>query len=239
MKKGVIFSSGGIGQEIRVGKKITILKLAAKWGGRLGLVIMLTGIVGTGFVVWPMLRAEARYLTQQKNEVVIGDPKTFPEWSNTEGREAGEAAKWVVPDGNYSVFVEKIGAVSAVTPDVNAGDFDEYSRALKKGVAEAAGLSHPGKIGTTYLFAHSVGSRADYARYNAIFYLLHRIGEGDRVEVVYRGKLYKYEVIRKEILGAKDVRYLIPQKEKELLVLSTCYPPGTSWKRLVVVAERY
>lgn len=190
-------------------------------------------------MVWPMLKAEVGYLAGNKGEMAIGDPKTFPEWSNTGVQETGEAAKWEVPDINYSVYVKKIGAISVVIPEVDASNFNEYSLALKKGVAEAAGLSHPGKTGTTYLFAHSVGSRADYARYNAVFYLLHRVEEGDGVEVFYQRKLFKYTVLRKEILGARDVRYLIPQKEKELLVLSTCYPPGTSWKRLVVVAERY
>jgi len=94
---------------------------------------------------------------------------------------------------------------------VDPGEKQEYQWALKLGVAEAAGLAHPGQKGTTYLFAHSVGTRADFARYNAIFYLLHKLETGDGVEVVYQGKLYKYEVVAKEILAAGDLKYLQPQ----------------------------
>ena len=61
-------------------------------------------------------------------------------------------------------------------------------------------------------------------------------GGGDTVELVYKDRLYKYVVRSTEVLSARDTRYLVPQQEEEILVLQTCYPPGTSWKRLVVVA---
>ena len=50
--------------------------------------------------------------------------------------------------------------------------------------------------------------------------------------------MYEYAVRSTAVLSAQDTRYLVPQKEKEQLVLQTCYPPGTSWKRLVVVLDR-
>ena len=78
----------------------------------------------------------------------------------------------------------------------------------------------------------------DIARYNAVFYLLHKLVAGDKIEVVYQGRLYKYEVTGREILAATDVKYLVPQSQEEKLVLATCYPPGTTWKRLVVIAKR-
>jgi LPXTG-site transpeptidase (sortase) family protein len=83
-----------------------------------------------------------------------------------------------------------------------------------------------------------VGSRVDYARYNAVFFLLYRLTSGDTVEVVYKNRLYQYRVERREILEASDLRYLTRQEGEEQLVLSTCYPPGTTWKRLAVVAKR-
>lgn len=115
---------------------------------------------------------------------------------------------------------------------------EDYMAALQRGVAEASGLAHPGEKGTTYLFAHSVGNRLDYARYNAVFYLLDKLDIGDKVEVVFNRRVYKYQVWNKEILEPSDVRYLIPQEDEEKLVLQTCYPPGTTWKRLVVTAKR-
>jgi LPXTG-site transpeptidase (sortase) family protein len=83
-----------------------------------------------------------------------------------------------------------------------------------------------------------VGTRADFARYNAVFYLLHKLEVGDKIEIVYQGTLYKYSVEKKEILTAHDLKYFDPGVREERLVLQTCYPPGTAWKRMVVVAKR-
>jgi len=105
-------------------------------------------------------------------------------------------------------------------------------------VAEASGLAHPGQKGTTYLFAHSTDSPLNYARYNAVFYLLDKLAPGDDIEVVYQGELYKYRVSATQVTSAKDVTHLTPQDEEEILVLQTCYPPGTTWKRLVVTTRR-
>lgn len=153
---------------------------------------------------------------------------------------AEKAAKpaWAVPDQKFSVYIPKIYAISRVIPNVNPYDRSEYLPALKKGVAHARGLAVPGQTGTTYLFAHSVGSRADYARYNAVFYLLHKLEAGDGIELVYEGNWYKYRVMEIKVLGSKDISLLKPQTDREILVLQTCYPPGTTWKRLWVVAER-
>jgi LPXTG-site transpeptidase (sortase) family protein len=153
---------------------------------------------------------------------------------------AEKAAKpnWQVPDQRFSLYIPKISAISRVIPKVNPFDRTEYLPALKKGVAHARGLAVPGETGTTYLFSHSVASRADYARYNAVFYLLHKLEPGDGVEIVYGGNWYKYQVMETKILGAKDVSLLKPQTDREILVLQTCYPPGTTWKRLWVIAER-
>ncbi len=124
------------------------------------------------------------------------------------------------------------------SPTATAGTATPTPTPTPGAVAEAANLSHPGQKGTTYLFAHSTDSPVNFARYNAIFYLLDKLVVGDEVEIVYMGKLYKYRVTSVQILASSDTGYLVPQKEKEQLVLQTCYPPGTSWKRLIVVLDR-
>jgi LPXTG-site transpeptidase (sortase) family protein len=88
--------------------------------------------------------------------------------------------------------------------------------------------------------------------YNAVFYLLNKLETGDEVWMDYLGKRYKYRVEGKEVISASDERYLkmldgVPTKVeksdgntdagKQTLVLQTCWPPGTTWKRLLVKAE--
>lgn len=144
---------------------------------------------------------------------------------------------WIPVDPEYAIYIPKIGANTKVVPNVNINDEAAYLAALKLGVAEVAGLSHPGKKGTTYLFAHSTDSPVNFARYNAVFYLLDKLEIGDEVQISYLDQIYRYQVNKKQILAANDTHYLIPQKQTEILVLQTCYPPGTSWKRLVIEAR--
>lgn len=196
---------------------------------------MLFGAVGLGVIYEPLLVAQGRYVAIQHGLVEV-EPAT--ETPSKLGSALEEKPAWEVPDAQYSVYIPKIGAKANVITNVNAASETEYQEALKRGVAEAANLSHPGEMGTTYLFSHSVGSPVSFARYNAVFYLLDKLEIGDRVEVMYRGKLYKYQVNQREILKPDDVKYLRPQFTEEQVVLQTCYPPGTTWNRLYVVGQR-
>ena len=237
MKSGIIFGNGGVGQ-VRVARVKWWLKLTAQTLRKGGKWITAAGLIGVVLILWPVVQAELKYAFGQ-----TGPGRAIVKLTNTELEFVVEGkdelvTDWKVPDEDYSVYIPKILAKSRVIPNVDPGEKQEYQWALKLGVAEAAGLAHPGQKGTTYLFAHSVGTRADFARYNAIFYLLHKLETGDGVEVVYQGKLYKYEVVAKEILAAGDLKYLQPQTSEERLVMQTCYPPGTAWKRLVVIAKR-
>ncbi len=143
-----------------------------------------------------------------------------------------------MPDQFYSIYIPKIDAISRVVPMVDINNEKNYQEALKLGVAEVAGLARPGERGTTYLFSHSVSNPINFARYNAVFYLLDKLETGDKIEIWNEGKLYKYEVTQREITKAGDTKYLVPQQAEEKLILQTCYPPGTTWQRLYVSAKR-
>ena len=90
---------------------------------------------------------------------------------------------------------------------------------------------------TIYLFAHSTDAPWNIARYNAQFYGLKDAKEGQEIRLRFWGEDKMYRIVRTEIVPASDTTYLQPQTEKEQLILQTCYPPGTAWKRLIVVAE--
>jgi LPXTG-site transpeptidase (sortase) family protein len=206
-----------------------------------GILLIAISVFGLVFVYIPLGLAEANYeFSRTQLATLIRNSQKQAEQGKSTGKSVTTSlpTEWAVPDVNYSIYIPKIFAISKVIPNVDAGNVNIYLAALKQGVAEAKGLSHPGEIGTTFLFAHSVGSRVDYARYNAVFYLLDKLTVGDGIEIVYQNKWYKYEITDKEVLDAADTKYLVPQTVSEKLVLQTCYPPGTSWRRLVVVANR-
>jgi len=142
----------------------------------------------------------------------------------------------------FGIHINKINAHSVVVPNVDANDPKIYMEALKNGVAHALGSGLPGVESSInrsiYLFAHSTSAPSLVAQYNAQFYLLYKLEVGDEVEIVFWNKSYKYRVTDKKTVAADDTSFLTPQTEKEILILATCTPPGTTWKRLIILAER-
>jgi len=142
------------------------------------------------------------------------------------------------PNINFSIIIPKLNAVSAIVENVDPLNQDEYLNALKKGVAHARGSAFPGSVGNVFLFAHSTDTLINVGRYNAIFFLIGHLTEGDEVDIYYKGRLYKYIVYDKKVVEPTDVEYLGTLTEGEkTLTLQTCYPPGTTFKRLVILAK--
>jgi LPXTG-site transpeptidase (sortase) family protein len=141
-------------------------------------------------------------------------------------------------DTEFSIIIPKIGASAKVIPNVDPTDEDAFKPALMKGIAHAKGTVFPGLAGNTYLFAHSTDNWWNVGRYNAIFYLLKDLTLGDEVVVFFEGKRHDYIVTKTYVAEATDVELLVnSQQGEEQLVMQTCWPPGTTWKRFFVVAK--
>ncbi len=140
-------------------------------------------------------------------------------------------------DPNFDIVIPKIGANAKVLANVNPGKESEYLEALKRGVAHADGTAYPGQTGNSFLFAHSVGNFWEVSRWNAVFYLLRELNPGDEVDVFYNGVRYLYRVYDKKVVDPADTQYLNIQTNFPMLTLQTCWPPGTTLKRLLVFAR--
>jgi len=145
----------------------------------------------------------------------------------------------VPKDTDFGIVIPKIGANSNVIPNIDASNPDDYLPALQKGVAHAKGSVFPGMKGNVYLFAHSTDNFWDVGRYNAIFYLLKDLTPGDDVTVFFENVRHNYTVTQTKIVDPDEVSYLTHSHTggEEQLILQTCWPPGTSWKRIIVVAK--
>lgn len=137
----------------------------------------------------------------------------------------------------FGLIIPKIGANSKVIPNVDPFDSAQYQRALTKGVAHAKGSSLPNHTGNSFIFSHSSANFFEAARYNSIFYLLNKMENGDDVIVVYQEKIFTYTVTEKKIVDAGEVWYLKGDSSEPTLTLMTCWPPGTTYKRLLVIAR--
>lgn len=144
----------------------------------------------------------------------------------------------VPPDPGFSIVIPKIGASSKVYPNVDPSNEEDFLGKLKDGVAHSQGTVFPGMPGNIYLFAHSTDNFWNAGRYNAIFYLLKDLEPGDEIAVFYEGKRHNYYVSETRVVDASEVNHITEANTgNEQLILQTCWPPGTTWKRLLVFAR--
>ena len=139
---------------------------------------------------------------------------------------------------NFSLIIPKIGANSAVIANVDPGNVKEYQIALSKGVAHAAGSATPNEGGNVFLFAHSAGNFLQASKYNAVFYLLNKLEADDQIFLYYQNHKYEYKVTQKSIVTPQESTSLLAGSGKNTLVLMTCWPPGTTYKRVLVYAQK-
>lgn len=151
---------------------------------------------------------------------------------------AGNQEQILTPiDPFFSILIPQLGIDEKVFPNVDPNDPTAYLPILQHGIAHAKGSVFPGDPGTTYLFAHSADNWWDIEHYNAVFYTLNNLSVGDEVVIFYQNQRFNYVVSQKLISDPQDVSLLTAKHAgPQQLVLQTCWPPGTTFKRLYIVA---
>lgn len=208
----------------------------------IGNALILFALAGLFFTFWPVLSVTVKHTFEniegKKFEAATEASQPTQTFGSLLGDTQSNPASILIPqDPNFNIIVEKIGANAVIVPNVDASNKTLYTEALKKGVAHALGTSFPGQPGVTYLFAHSTDTLFNVPRYNAIFYLLWDIKPQDKIVIFFNNKRYDYIVVETKITNPDDVSYFTLKTEEQLLVLQTCYPPGTTWKRFLVIAK--
>jgi LPXTG-site transpeptidase (sortase) family protein len=191
--------------------------------------LILVSFLGLIFTFGPLLKSEIIYRVKKESkkihfgELIKNPPSSSP---------------LSAPDPYFSLVIPKIEARAKILPNIDASNQNEYLSALKKGVAHAKGTVFPGIKGTIFLFAHSTDSPWNITRHNAVFYLLRELEVGDEIIVFFLGKRFNYKVVEKKIVEPNYTDFF-SQKEEEILVLQTCWPPGTTKNALLVLAKRF
>jgi sortase A len=183
-------------------------------------------------VVVPVAGVEITYQAKKTMKLAFGTTDfrslLFPQFK------IGVEETSAYPDG--AVVIPSLFLDEPVIYNVDPNNEAAYLAALKKSIAQAAGTELPGFGGLGYYFAHS-SSPSLVRQYNAVFYLLGKLQGGEQITLWHQGKHYDYTVTKTKITDPSDVSFLTDHYDKETIVLQTCWPPGTSEKRLLVFAE--
>lgn len=146
--------------------------------------------------------------------------------------------KQIVPiDKDFGIVIPKIGANAKIIAQVDPYDSRIYQVALTKGVAHAKGTALPNQIGNMFIFSHSSVNLLEATRYNSVFFLLSKLEKNDEIDIYYKGAKYTYQVENLKTVDGKEISYLNPESKVRTLTLMTCWPPGTTLKRLVIIAK--
>jgi len=216
----------------------------------IGNFLILSSLFFIARTLYEPVSQELRYVTDQwRNKIYVvatsDDELNFflQKGSDTKGLLTktinGKTAQILIPeDPEFSVVIPKIGANARIISNVDSSNEREYSEALKQGVAQAQGTAFPGEGGHVFLFAHSTDYWWNVSSYNAVFYLLGKLIKGDDINIFYKGERFVYRVVETKIVDPSEVEYITRKTNTEFLTLQTCWPLGTTFKRLLVFAVR-
>ena len=109
--------------------------------------------------------------------------------------------------------------------------FGDTLEVLKKGVGHSSGSYFPGEGGSIIYMGHNAKN---------IFRRFSEIQVGDEITIKANYGTYQYKIYDTKLIKETDIDELPIQKEKEILMIYTCYPfnnIGYASKRFVVYAE--
>lgn len=138
----------------------------------------------------------------------------------------------------FGLVIDKLGINQPVVAQVDPFDPQAYLPVLKTAVAHARTSALPGQPGNIFLFAHSSDNPLAITRYNTSFYLLDKLQPGDQIKLYYQSTPFLYQVAETKIVSPGDIAALAAATDTSQLTLQTCYPVGTSLKRLLVIARQ-
>jgi LPXTG-site transpeptidase (sortase) family protein len=193
-----------------------------------GILIFAVTFVGLNFsafylrwVTWDS-QGEITYDQKPKKEFNFGQASSFSSY------------KAAYNPSSNSIIINKIN-VKAPIVSASGTTQKELNSALNQGAVLYPGSVLPGQSGEVFLTAHSSVYPWNKTIYGQVFSLLDKLETGDIVSVVYNNYQYDYQITGKVILNASEVK--IREIYEPRLTLMTCWPIGTSLKRLVVYGE--
>ncbi len=133
---------------------------------------------------------------------------------------------------NYPEYGTEYGTLEINKIDVNVPIyFGDTLEILKKGVGHSSGSYFPGEGGSIIYMGHN--SKKMFRRFSEL-----QLGNEIKVTTTY-GE-YKYKIYDMKLIKETEVDKLPVQKDKEILMIYTCYPfnnIGYATQRYVVYAE--
>lgn len=220
----------------------------------LGLFISLIGFLGIVYIFLPLVSWQIYFAPVFASQVVkapipkttVVSPSTIKSListtvNNIKGIDYTDAQTWFPTlkssekDNSpkvsmYNMSILKLGIKNAV---VSTTDYD-----LASHLVSYRGTAIPPNNGSAVVFGHSTLPQLfDQNNYKTIFATLYRINVGDEIIINVSNIIYLYRIYNIMVVDPSDTSIFTQNYDNSYLILVTCTPPGTTWKRLIVKAR--
>jgi LPXTG-site transpeptidase (sortase) family protein len=139
-----------------------------------------------------------------------------------------------------TLVIDKIGVSAPIVFGVG-NDPKKILNSLVNGVVHYSDTPKPGESGVSVILGHSSAYPWYTGHYGSVFALLGKLQSGDKFYVRYSdGRVFTYSVSQSIIFTpfTSDARLTqIEQNKDSSLVLVSCWPVGTNYKRIAVQAK--
>lgn len=119
-------------------------------------------------------------------------------------------------------------------------NLDQIFKRLEDGVVLYGGTSVPGEKGVSIILGHSSAYPWYQGDYGSVFALLGKLAAGDKLYVNKNGKVLVYKVSESLIFHPFEDSDKVAQLEKtnnSSIILVSCWPVNTNWKRIAIKAD--
>ena len=182
----------------------------------------------------------------QRDEYLFGTDPANPDTDGDGYDDGTEVAHGYDPDApgearpKVFIVIDKIGIDVPVVLSKNS-DEASLQKDLEKGVIHYPKTAMPGQRGNMYIAGHSSNYSWAKGTYNYVFKRLNELENGDKIIVkvkFHNGNelAYTYVVTTKEEVAPDDER-IFADTQSQQLTLTTCWPLGTNFRRLMVKAQ--
>lgn len=135
------------------------------------------------------------------------------------------------------LIIEKLSINVPILFNVSGANESIYLKAIERGVAHFAGTVKPGEQGNSVIFGHSSYYKNKPGDFKEVFKQLDQLSIGDKILVTQGNDDITFLVTETKIVQPDDLTVLESGAESNLTLI-TCWPPGSTSKRMIVRAKR-
>lgn len=173
-------------------------------------------------------------------EIIYNEPITLLPLGEDRKTEPQQSIQIQKPKQVPTLVIDRIGVRTPIVFNVPSDNKSIYNN-LEKGVVHYSPTSKPGDKGTSVIVGHSSAYPWYRGQYGSVFALLDKLHAGDRIYVYYPdGRAYTFAVTQSIIFNPlqNDSRLAALERgDGSSVVLVSCWPVGTAYKRIAIHAE--